>query len=179
MDSMLVVFYSRTGNSRRVAELLATLRGWPLGEITDAQPRGVLRCLLDSLLQRKPEIRYEGPNPSNFRTVVLISPIWAWRLAGPMRSFIASHRSGLRRVAVVSTMGGSGAPNAEREVAQLLGRPPILAAAFTERAIQDGSCADRVAEFSEQLLPGSAQRQKPHPSVWQPRPAHSTPRRTR
>jgi flavodoxin len=179
MDSILVVCYSYTGNSRRLAQLLASQRGWPLGEITDTASRGALRCVLDSLLRREPPIHYRGPNPADFRTVVLISPIWAYRLAGPMRSFVAQHHARLRRVAVISTMGGAGASNAVEEIARLLGRTPILTAAFTVREIEDGSCTGRLLEFSDELLPGSAQRQKPHPSVWQPHQVHSRPPRTR
>lgn len=124
-------------------------------------------------------IRYKGPSPANFRTVVLISPIWAWRLAGPMRSFVAQQHAHLRRVAVISTMGAAGASNAVAEIAHLLGRKPILTAAFTAREIEDGSCTGRLLEFSEELLPGSAQRQKPHPSVWVPHQMYSRPPRTR
>jgi hypothetical protein len=176
MDSMLVVFYSYTGNSRRVAETLAAQHGWLLGEITDAERRGVLRCVLDSLLRRRPAIRYTGPDPSDFRTVVLVSPIWAQRLAGPMRSFVAGRREDLRRVAVISTMGSGGEAKAVAEITQLLGRAPILTAAFTEREIADGSCNGRLLRFGEQLVPGgAAQRQKPHPSVWQPRQARPVP----
>ena len=93
MDSILVVFYSYTGVSRRAAQLIAAHYDWPMGEIRDARLRagflGGLRCLLDSLFRRRPAIRYEGPDPAGFRTVILISPIWAYRMAGPMRSFLA------------------------------------------------------------------------------------------
>lgn len=46
------------------------------------------RRVLDSLLRRRPGIRYQGPDPADFRAVVLVSPIWMYRLAGPMRSFV-------------------------------------------------------------------------------------------
>ncbi|VTU18067.1 hypothetical protein SRS16CHR_02157 [Variovorax sp. SRS16] len=36
--------------------------------------------------------------------------LWAYRLAGPMRSVVTSRRDQLPRVAVVSAMGGQGAP---------------------------------------------------------------------
>lgn len=180
MDSILIVCYSYTGNSRRAAETLAAQRGWPLGEISDAATRrGALRCVLDSLLRRKPAVSYRGPDPGSYRTVVLVSPIWAYRLAGPMRSFVAERREDLRRVAVVSMMGSGGASNAVAEVARMLGRAPVLAAAITAREIADGSFTSRLLEFSEELLPGSAQRQKPHPSVWQPQHQRSLPPRTR
>ncbi|RYY70926.1 MAG: flavodoxin, partial [Comamonadaceae bacterium] len=111
MDAILVVCYSHTGTSRRAAELLCSHHGWPLGEITDASPRGSLRCVVDSLLRRRPRIRYEGPEPASYRTVVLVAPIWMYRLAAPMRSFIAQRREALPRIAMIATMNSGGANN--------------------------------------------------------------------
>lgn len=160
MDSMLVVYYSYTGVSRRAAELLASHHGWPLGEIRDVHPRagatGTVRCVLDSLFSRRPAILYVGPEPGDFRTVVIVSPIWSYRLAGPMRSFIAEHASSIHRVAQVTTMNHGGASNAVGEVARLLRRPPVRTAAFTSREIEDGSGTDRLIRFGDALVPPSA-----------------------
>ena len=154
MDSVLVVCYSLTGVSRQAAQLLASHMGWPLGSVEDVHPRrgaaGYGRCMLDVLLQRQPAIRYSGPAPEDYRTVVLVSPIWMYRLAAPMRSFLAQHR--LERVAVVVTMGGSGAVNAFRQVAELSGRPPVLTLALTTREVQTGSGTQRLLDAGESLL---------------------------
>lgn len=166
MDSILVVCYSYTGVSRRAAQLLCSHHGWPLGEISDIKPRGTWRCMLDSLLRRQPEIRYQGPDPADFRTVVLVSPIWMYRLAGPMRSFVAHEGEDLRRVAVVSTMNSGGASNAVGEIAHLLGHGVIDAAAFTAREIEDGSGTARLLAFGDGLQPGSTASQPARPAAW-------------
>lgn len=155
MDSILVVCYSHTGNSRRLAQLLCSHHGWPLGDISEPTSRGTARCVLDSLLRRRPEIRYRGPDPADFRTVVLVSPIWMYRLAGPMRSFVASHKDALRRVAAIATMESAGASNAFGEIAHLLGHGLIEAAAFRVREIEDGSGTARLLSFGDALLPRS------------------------
>lgn len=151
MDTILVVSYSHTGTSRQLARLLCAQNGWPYGEITDAVPRrgltGTLRCVLDSLLVRTPSIDYHGPDPADFHLVVLVAPIWVYRLAGPMRTFITGRRDALHHVALATTMGSAGASNAVSEVGRLLGRPPSLAAAFTAREVLDGSCAQAAADF--------------------------------
>lgn len=151
MNNVLVVVYSYTGTSRRVADLLSSQHGWPVAEIRETQPRrgalGSLRCVLDSLLRRHPAIRYDGPSPGNFDAVVLVSPIWMLQLAGPMRSFLALQGSRLPSVAVISVMGGQGASNAAAEVGALLGREPMLSAAVTMREVDDGSCAARLQAF--------------------------------
>lgn len=172
MDAILVIAYSYTGTSRRLAQMLCAEEGWPLGEVVEARPRsgstGSLRCVVDSLLRRKPAVRYQGPDPANFRTVVLVAPIWMYRLASPMRSFIASRRESLHRVAVVMTMGSAGAVNAISEVRELLGHAPILTAAFTARQVDEGSCAQRLHDFAEALQPGRAHEAVQRPLEWSP-----------
>jgi len=151
MNKVLVVVYSYTGTSRKAAELLCSQQGWRLEEISEVRARrgasGNLRCLLDSLFRRSPEVRYDGPSPQDFDAVVLVSPIWGQQLAGPMRSFVARRREHLPDVAVVSVMGGSGAPNAVAEIGRILGRAPILSTAFTMREVDNGSFAARLQAF--------------------------------
>lgn len=174
MDSILVINYSFSGVSRRAAELLCSHHGWPLGTIVEDAPRGTLRCVLDALLRRHPKVRYEGPDPGDFRTVVLVSPIWMYRLAGPMRSFVRDYRTVLQRVAVISTMASGGAVNAVREMAATLGRAPIATAAFTQRELEDGSGTARLLSFGDALRPESTAAQHPTVPAWTA-PDPSTP----
>ncbi len=167
MDSILVVCYSHTGTSRRVAQLLCSHHGWPLGEISEVKPsRGSWRCVLDSLLRRRPGIRYQGPDPADFRTVVLVSPIWMYRLAGPMRSFVAGHKNALKRVAVIQTMNSAGATNAFGEIAHLLGHGVVDAIACKAGEIEVGSGTDRLLAFADALQPGSTATQPVRHRAW-------------
>lgn len=148
MDRILVVVYSHTGTSRRLGHLFCSQFGWQLGTVVERHSRagglGTLRCVLDSLFRRHPLIRYDGPDPAGFEMVVLVSPIWAGRLAGPMRRFVTEQRHRLPQVAVVSVMGSQGAPAAVAEVAKVMGRTPFFATAFTTREVEDGSCANHL-----------------------------------
>jgi hypothetical protein len=158
MDSILVVCYSYTGTSRRAAQLLCSQHGWPLGEVWDEAPRSTLRCILDSLLRRRPAIRYEGPDPDDFRTIILVAPVWVARLAGPMRTFVHRYRNGLSRVAVVITEGSGGASSAVAEIAQIVGRPPIRTVLMLQREIEDGSATSELLAFGDALQTGAAPR---------------------
>ncbi|TFZ04981.1 flavodoxin family protein [Ramlibacter rhizophilus] len=155
MDSVLVVVYSMTGTSRLLAERLCSQQGWPMGLLTDRHPRrgpgGMLRCVLDSLLQRCPAVRYDGPPPEDFHTVILIAPIWVYRLAAPMRSFIAEHRDGLHRAAVMVTMGSGGALNAFQEVERRLHRAPVLTCAFKAADVLAGHSDALALDFAATL----------------------------
>ena len=172
MSKILVVVYSYTGTCRRLADLLCGQQGWPMAEITDAKPRrgvlGTWRCLLDSWLHRKPPIHYRGFPPDGFDAVVLIAPIWAYRLAGPMRTFVDSRRGRLADVAVAPVMGGRGAPNAMAEIRRLTGRAPILGTAFTTREVEDGSCAARLRAFGDGVRAARGADVPTRPAIWSP-----------
>lgn len=175
MSKILVVMYSYTGTGRRLARRLSAARAWPLAEVRDAEPRsgarGYARCLLDSLLRRRPEIIYTGPAPEAFDAVVLVSPIWGFRLAGPMRSFVAAHAKVLHDAAVISVMDGSGAPHAVAEVARLLGRPPVMSAAFVRRELDAPGLDARLDAFAQALTADEDRRLAQRAAQWSPQTA--------
>jgi hypothetical protein len=172
MSKVLVVMYSYTGTCRRLAQLLCSQQGWPMGEITEVSQRsgvlGTWRCLVDSWLRRSPAIRYVGPPPNVFDAVVLVAPIWAYRLASPMRSFVASRHGQLPDVAVVSVMGSRGAPNAVAEIGRLIGGPLILSTAFTTREVEDGSYAAQLQAFGTAVQSSEDKQDVVRPSIWSP-----------
>ncbi|WOB07398.1 flavodoxin [Piscinibacter gummiphilus] len=156
MNKVLVVTYSNTGTSLRLARRLCALKGWPLGEVDDAAPRhgvaGAWRCVLDSLLRRTPGIDYAGALPSEFDTVVLVAPIWLYRLAGPMRSFVTRYRSELHDVAVISVTEQPGPHDAPDEITRITGRAPLLHTDFTGQDADDGRCGLRLLAFAHALV---------------------------
>jgi hypothetical protein len=160
MEPVLVVVYSHTGSARRLADLICSHKRWPLGVVTDAKQRaggtGTLRCVLDSLLHRAPEIRYAGPPPGAFRAVILVAPIWMYSLAGPMRTFVRQYPWGLRRVGMLITMGSAGAMNAFREVERTLDVELLRSLACTAREVEDGSCTGRVLEMADAMARAAA-----------------------
>ena len=83
MNKILVVVYSCTGTSRKVADLLCSQQGWPMAEIVEVRPRagalGSLRCLLDSLLRRHPPIRYDGPHTKTFGRAPILDAAFTMR----------------------------------------------------------------------------------------------------
>ncbi|HEY9023742.1 MAG TPA: flavodoxin [Burkholderiaceae bacterium] len=167
METVLVVVYSRTGRSLRLAQRLCNQLGWSLGEIREIEPRrgagGRLRRLWDSLLRRCPGIEYRGPSPRDFDLVVLISPLWAYRIAAPMRSFLTLSSGSMPEVAVISVAPSRGASGAVAEVGKRTGRVPRLSAAFTRDEIDDGSCTPRLFSFANTLrrMPRTPRHQRP------------------
>ncbi len=156
MDKVLVVAYSRTGTSLRLARQLARPRGWPVGRIEHVQTRrhsgSWLGGLLEPLLPPRPGVEYLGPPPQDFDLVVLVSPSDAARLAEPMRGFVATHAGELPDIAVIPVTGGGGACAAMDELRGLARRVPLLCAVFTHQEVDDGSCGPRLVAVVNALL---------------------------
>jgi hypothetical protein len=166
---VLAISYSYTGRCRRLRQALAARLGWAEGEITDHAPgRATWRCILDSLLRRKPRIRYTGPALDGFDAVVLVAPVWAQRLASPMRTFVSNSWPQVPTVALVTVMGGDGAPDALAEVTRLLGRAPAVLASFTQREVDDGSFAGHLDALGRAIEQARAATPASHTTVLAP-----------
>jgi len=124
----LIVFYSMSGNTRRLAEELHAAMGGDLEEIAEIHPRhggvGVLRALFDALLRRRPEIRAPKHDPDKYDLLVLGGPIWAGRMAAPTRAYAERYGNGARHVAFFCTQGGSGSATAFADLERLCRHRP-------------------------------------------------------
>ena len=63
-------------------------------------------------------------------------------------------------------MGESGAPKG-----RLIGRPPLMNAAFKAREVEDGSCAGRLQAFGKAVREAKDSSLVVRPSTWSPRAA--------
>lgn len=151
MKRALIVCYSRTGYTAALAGEMASMTGWDLEEIKDVHPRtsawGAVRCVLDVLLQRRPQIRSGGKDPSAYDLVVFAAPVWMERLAAPMRSYILEHQGQFKSVAYACTYGGRGAENAGATVAKLAGKPLKALLAVTSFELEQADYRRRLDEF--------------------------------
>jgi hypothetical protein len=136
----LVVYYSRTGYTRRVAESLARRLNADLEPI-DAAPRpgvlGYLRCSLESLLKLQTAIRAPRHDPAAYGLVLVGGPVWFWGLSSPVRTWLQMRRRRLPQVAFFCTMGGSGAQHVFDTMAAVAGKRPLATLALTDRDIDE------------------------------------------
>lgn len=153
MSDILVISYSNTGTSRQLARMLCEQQGWPMAEIREMQPRcglsGQLRCLLDSWFRRRPLICYVGPAPNEYDAVILVAPVWSWRLAGPVRSFVKLMKEQLPDLAMISVSQGFGTEGVISELNSLMGYFPVLSTTFTPEEINNKSCLERLQVFGK------------------------------
>ena len=111
MSDVLCIYYSRTGSTRAAMEEIARELGAELVELRDgvnrSGARGWLRCGMDSMRRTCPQAeKPETKRPlSDYRLVIIGSPVWAGRCSSVARSFLKQYGKELQNAAYVLLRG--------------------------------------------------------------------------
>jgi len=104
---ILILYYSRTGNTRMTCEALQKELNAQLIEIKDLTDRsgswGGLTGMLNTLFNMETGIEPEHPDLSSCSTIILASPLWAGKLAPAIRTLIARNKFENKKVIIFST----------------------------------------------------------------------------
>lgn len=152
---ILVVFCSHSGHTRQVAAEIARRCGADVEEILDARPSAgacaALRSIWDSLTGAIPPIEPMSKNPADYDLVILGTPVWVWRVASPMRSYVLRHVLRLKRVAFFCTEGGGGDRRVFAELRRLCRQTPVSTLIVTERYLDERPHQEPLQNFMRQL----------------------------
>jgi len=100
-----VVYFTRTGNSKRVAEKISSKLGTDLIEIKDHMRWngfiGYMRAGFYSTMDKKVQITLSKPL-KDYDELIVVSPLWAGGLASATRSFLSTLPRGKVHLVVTS-----------------------------------------------------------------------------
>jgi len=139
---ILVVYYSKSGNTKIVAQELAQNLGADIEEITESQPKegviGYIFACKNAALQTSTPINDIKRQITEYDLVIIGTPIWAWTMANPIRSFLEKYKQNLKQISFFATMGGSGDKRAFLHMEKLSGLIPAATIAFADSKIKSG-----------------------------------------
>ncbi|MGD0170602.1 MAG: flavodoxin [Halobacteriota archaeon] len=105
----LVAYYSRTGNTKRVAEALAeTLNADIEAIVSDTKDKGMGRLAMQAFLRVHAKIAQTTNDPASYDLVVVGSPVWAGKMSSPIRTYLAQNKDEFTSVAFFCTHGQPG-----------------------------------------------------------------------
>lgn len=103
----LIVYYSRTGNTKTACEVLQKELGCDIIEIKDLKSReggwGFFTAALGSMFNTHTRIDPEHIDLAPYGAVIIGSPVWAGRPAAAIRTFIAQNSFGDKKVVMFTT----------------------------------------------------------------------------
>jgi flavodoxin len=154
MKKTLIVYHSRSGHTRRVAQALASRLDADLDEIRIVQPlagmAGYAMCAIEAVAGLAPALRPMRSRPAAYELVVIGTPVWFWNLSSPVRSWLQKHPL-KHRIAFFCTMGGSGAQRVFSTMTELAGREPAATLALLDSEL-DQPIERKLEGFAMQLL---------------------------
>ncbi len=137
---VLVVFFSQSGATERIARDLADLCGADIEEIREYKERkapqgfwGYFGAGARATFRTAPRIQTPAYDPSDYDALIVCTPVYSWSLAPPVRSWLRSFRGTLPPVAYVTVSGDTKPDKIVSNMAREGGREPFYYEGYSER----------------------------------------------
>jgi flavodoxin len=160
--SVLVVYFSRTGHARTLAEGIARALGADLEEIRDPTDRsgvaGYLRSGLEAILGVSAEIHRPRHDPARYDAVIVGGPVWNASVSTPVRTYLWLERDRLPALACFASFGGVGAERALAQMEAIARKRPVATLAVREIETAAGVPRERIKAFAAAVLRGLERR---------------------
>lgn len=138
---VLVAYYSRTGNTARVARDIAIRLGADLEEIRDKIDRtgviGYCRALWDSMREAVVDIVEPRKDPAEYSLTVVGTPVWAWRMAPAVRAYLRKIRGRAGALGFFVTSGATDARQVVPRMEEAAGCEAVASTGFDAMTLKD------------------------------------------
>ncbi len=147
----LIVFYSRTGTTKKVSEELSKKTGWEILEIFDTKNRsgakGYLTAGRDAMTKKLTEIKAIEKKLTDYNLIVVGTPVWAWTMSTPMRTFLENYKKDFKKLAFFCTMGSNGDKGAFADMGLVGGLNPVATLALLTKEVTKNNFSEKLEKF--------------------------------
>jgi flavodoxin len=152
---ILIVYYSRTGTTKKVAEMIAAEMRADMEEIADLTDRsgmmGYLKAGRDAMKNIKTEIAEPKYFPANYDLVIIGCPVWGYNMPPAMRAYLGKHAGKFKSAALFCTMSGSGGMATLKDMEKMIGKDAIDSMSLKTKEVQTGSVSEKLKMFIDEL----------------------------
>ncbi len=123
----LIVYYSFTQNNEKLAKHLQSALNCDMVRIETITKRTGLSIFLDLILNRKPAIKTVPYNLPEYDHIIFIAPIWAGKIAMPLKTFLFKEKGRIKKYSFVTLCGGGDErqkKKIENQLKEMTGMPP-------------------------------------------------------
>ncbi len=142
---ILVVYFSRSGRTRRIAEMLASELGADIEPICERRlgvgrkgARSYVGSLVDAWLQRRADLLPARHDVSSYDVVVVGSAVWARHASAPAVTWLKEHGGHIQRLALLCCLRRRGGTQALTQLARAAGKPAIASCVVAARDLRLG-----------------------------------------
>jgi flavodoxin len=153
---VLVAYYSRTGNTRQVAQKIKEIIGCDIEEIIDKENRkgiiGFLKSGYQAFKGIPAKIEENGKEVAQYDLVLIGTPVWAGRVSCAVRKYIIENRDKIKNFACFSTQMGTSKDRVFEDMEDLCGRKPLYKLRLTNKQIKNGEYIEEIKKLCEILF---------------------------
>ncbi len=156
---VLVVYYSRTGHTKKAAEEIARALNAGIEQLIDKKDRGGAGGYIiagkDAARENPAEIEPVRNDPSKYDLVVLGTPVWAWNMTPAIRAYVTAHGKTFRNIAIFTFAGGTKSGRIVEKIETLAGKKAVASAGFLDSDLKEGNSAryeGKLKAFTARLL---------------------------
>lgn len=124
--NVLIAYYSRSGITKNVVDILKDKINADIEEITDNDyykgKIGWLKGGFNASTDRLTEINPTSKNPLNYDLTIIGSPVWASNIATPISTYINKNKKEFTKIAGFVTCGSGGGENALNKMKEESGK---------------------------------------------------------
>jgi flavodoxin len=151
----LVVYYSRTGNTRKVGQEIAKELSCDVEEIVDtvnrSGPIGWINSGRQATTKELTKLQPWKKDLSGYDMVIIGTPVWAGTMSTPVRTFIVENKDKLKNVAFFVTMGSSGDGPTLKSMEELAMKNPRATLSVTVSDLKKGTHRGGLMKFVGEL----------------------------
>jgi hypothetical protein len=152
---ILVVYYSRTGMTRLLSNMLVEQLDCAVEELRDTRRRdgvfGLLSCQIDGALERSTVLEPVRQDPGQYELVIVATPVWNRSVCAAVRTYLRDHRGRFQKVAFALTQSSVGRARVFQQMEELSGCRPITTLAVTDGDFLRGGYRRKVSRFAQRI----------------------------
>ncbi len=156
---ILVVYYSFEGNTRFIAEAIASAIGadvLQLRRVKEIGTHGFMKFFLggrEVLMRKKPKLHPFDKDPADYDLLFIGTPVWSWNFAPPLRTFFKKVKLKGKKIALFCCCAGQKGRVFKKMKAELQGNEFVGEMDFIEPLKKGKDVArHRAAEWAEEIV---------------------------
>ena len=152
---ILIVYYSRTGITKKVATEMSGLLGADIEEIIDLKNRSGMIVYLtggrDAMRGYLTDIEPIKRSPAEFDMVILGSPVWGGTIAPALRTYIENNKDKIKSAAFFCTLGGKNPANTFNAMQTVSGKEPVATLWLSARDVKKDNHKEELKRFVREI----------------------------
>lgn len=155
---VLVVYYSKSGTTKKLAQKLSAEINADTEEIIDKKNRsGLINWLLagkDGMQRAPTDIDPIKNNPANYDVVLIGGPLWGFRgIAPASRTYLLQNKDKIKQVAFFMTRGGKpSSDSALNDLKEVYGKPVLGTLDIMQKDLESPETTQQIASFVKTIM---------------------------